>query len=85
VEAAVFQKAFIPKTLGEVEEKCFVKDHAQGLENTYYATVTGRCSSPTHKHTYTRAHTHAYAYARIHIHTHTPRTRPLQVVARALR
>ena len=67
----MFQKAYIPKTLGEMEEKCFVKDHAQGLQNTYYATVTGRCSSPAHKHTHTHTctHTHIYAHARTHIHT----------------
>ena len=43
VEAAVFQKAFIPKTLGEVDEKNFIKDSASGVENTYYGTVTGAC------------------------------------------
>merc|ERR1719183_3280787 len=41
VEAAVFQKAFIPKNLSELDEKSMIKDSAAGVANTYYGTVTG--------------------------------------------
>jgi hypothetical protein len=48
VEEAVFKQAYIPKTLGELPEKKILKDSASGLNNTYYATVTGLNPTPPH-------------------------------------